>query len=292
MCLLLVWCEFIVESSLICCALFFSGSKKTAKKRKKLVKVKKVLYKIDRPPKKEDIENKKKKKGEGSFISKKKVLEEVNTLREPEEESFIEGDSSNSEVIVEPVLIVESDLIEPELVVGPEAEELQPVSPSVVESCPSPSPPELLPSIPPLPAPTAATGALDDAARMEEAGRFPDDRSDSGVSSLRSASGDERSGSRSSALSVPEEHELTARGMAHPAAPAPAARPAPPHLHAQHAQHAQHAHMHYPPPLLHLPPPEMYAPATDLLWSKRYQEEYLERERHERVLQRYLHHFT
>lgn len=35
--------------------------------------------------------------------------------------------------------------------------------------------------------------------------RFPDDRSDSGVSSLRSGSGDERSGSRSSALSSSDE---------------------------------------------------------------------------------------
>lgn len=35
--------------------------------------------------------------------------------------------------------------------------------------------------------------------------RFPDDRSDSGVSSLRSSSGDERSGSRSSALSSSDE---------------------------------------------------------------------------------------
>lgn len=48
----------------------------------------------------------------------------------------------------------------------------------------------------------------DDADRMEEAGgtaRFSDDRSDSGVSSLRSCSGDERSGSRSSALSSSDE---------------------------------------------------------------------------------------
>lgn len=39
--------------------------------------------------------------------------------------------------------------------------------------------------------------------------RFPDDRSDSGVSSLRSGSGDERSGSRSSALSSSDEPNHT-----------------------------------------------------------------------------------
>ncbi|XP_044259343.1 lysine-specific demethylase 3A [Tribolium madens] len=39
--------------------------------------------------------------------------------------------------------------------------------------------------------------------------RFPDDRSDSGVSSLRSSSGDERSGSRSSALSSSDEPQNT-----------------------------------------------------------------------------------
>lgn len=41
--------------------------------------------------------------------------------------------------------------------------------------------------------------------------RFPDDRSDSGVSSLRSGSGDERSGSRSSALSSSDEPPQTAQ---------------------------------------------------------------------------------
>lgn len=54
----------------------------------------------------------------------------------------------------------------------------------------------------------SAPSAHDDVDRMEEAGgtaRFSDDRSDSGVSSLRSCSGDERSGSRSSALSSSDE---------------------------------------------------------------------------------------
>ncbi|KAF2901107.1 hypothetical protein ILUMI_05081, partial [Ignelater luminosus] len=41
--------------------------------------------------------------------------------------------------------------------------------------------------------------------------RFPDDRSDSGVSSLRSGSGDERSGSRSSALSSSDEPQPSAQ---------------------------------------------------------------------------------
>ncbi|KAF5299466.1 hypothetical protein FQR65_LT01046 [Abscondita terminalis] len=41
--------------------------------------------------------------------------------------------------------------------------------------------------------------------------RFPDDRSDSGVSSLRSSSGDERSGSRSSALSSSDEPQQSAQ---------------------------------------------------------------------------------
>uniref|UniRef100_A0A1Y1LQ77 [histone H3]-dimethyl-L-lysine(9) demethylase n=2 Tax=Photinus pyralis TaxID=7054 RepID=A0A1Y1LQ77_PHOPY len=41
--------------------------------------------------------------------------------------------------------------------------------------------------------------------------RFPDDRSDSGVSSLRSGSGDERSGSRSSALSSSDEPQQSAQ---------------------------------------------------------------------------------
>lgn len=45
---------------------------------------------------------------------------------------------------------------------------------------------------------------MDDAAGTAVS-RFPDDRSDSGVSSLRSGSGDERSGSRSSALSSSDE---------------------------------------------------------------------------------------
>lgn len=45
--------------------------------------------------------------------------------------------------------------------------------------------------------------------------RFPDDRSDSGVSSLRSGSGDERSGSRSSALSSSDEpqHSSTSQNQ-------------------------------------------------------------------------------
>ncbi|KAI4459227.1 jmjc domain-containing histone demethylation protein [Holotrichia oblita] len=45
--------------------------------------------------------------------------------------------------------------------------------------------------------------------------RFPDDRSDSGVSSLRSGSGDERSGSRSSALSSSDEPPPTALQQQH-----------------------------------------------------------------------------
>lgn len=45
---------------------------------------------------------------------------------------------------------------------------------------------------------------MDDAAGTAVS-RFPDDRSDSGVSSFRSGSGDERSGSRSSALSISDE---------------------------------------------------------------------------------------
>lgn len=143
-----------------------------------------------------------------------------------------------------------------------------------------------------------------DAASREEVGfpgRFPDSAdfgSDSGVSSLRSASGDERSGSRSSALSGPEEHDQSSQAplglplplslplqtlsaplplslpllMAHPAAP-----PAP------QSQQPQPLAHHYPPPLLHLPPPSLYAP-PDLLWSKRYPEEYLDRERHDRMI--------
>lgn len=43
--------------------------------------------------------------------------------------------------------------------------------------------------------------------------RFPDDRSDSGVSSLRSGSGDERSGSRSSALSSSDEPQHTTQNQ-------------------------------------------------------------------------------
>lgn len=43
--------------------------------------------------------------------------------------------------------------------------------------------------------------------------RYPDDRSDSGVSSLRSGSGDERSGSRSSALSSSDEPTTTTTGQ-------------------------------------------------------------------------------
>lgn len=48
--------------------------------------------------------------------------------------------------------------------------------------------------------------------------RFADDRSDSGVSSLRSGSGDERSGSRSSALSLSDEPNTSA---GHPSTSAP-----------------------------------------------------------------------
>lgn len=43
--------------------------------------------------------------------------------------------------------------------------------------------------------------------------RFPDDRSDSGVSSLRSGSGDERSGSRSSALSSSDEPQHSSQNQ-------------------------------------------------------------------------------
>ncbi|XP_023311015.1 probable JmjC domain-containing histone demethylation protein 2C isoform X3 [Anoplophora glabripennis] len=56
--------------------------------------------------------------------------------------------------------------------------------------------------------------------------RFPDDRSDSGVSSLRSGSGDERSGSRSSALSSSDEPNHTSSSSSSSSGPAVQAIPA------------------------------------------------------------------
>lgn len=56
--------------------------------------------------------------------------------------------------------------------------------------------------------------------------RFPDDRSDSGVSSLRSGSGDERSGSRSSALSSSDEPQHSNSSTTHPTNRSPLFLPA------------------------------------------------------------------
>ncbi|KAJ8920426.1 hypothetical protein NQ315_005292 [Exocentrus adspersus] len=75
--------------------------------------------------------------------------------------------------------------------------------------------------------------------------RFPDDRSDSGVSSLRSSSGDERSGSRSSALSSSDEpnHTSSSSGTSVPTIPtqnrSPLFIPAPSATAASAAQHQQ-----------------------------------------------------
>lgn len=120
---------------------------------------------------------------------------------------------------------------------------------------------------PDLVGPVSGESVVEDEARMEEgptaaALRFPDDRSDSGVSSLRgTGSGDERSGSRSSALSGTDEpqvrhvhsvqHQTLLMSHGPPSqAPAPAApttayhppplmhpihlAPQPPHLYNQH----------------------------------------------------------
>lgn len=127
--------------------------------------------------------------------------------------------------------------------------------------------------------PVAETpGPDDDGERMElPSAAVLDDRSDSGVSSLR-CSGDERSGSRSSALSsssgsASEERREPAEVrhvhsvqhqtllMSHPSAPAPAPAPAPPPATAGP----------YPPPHYPLlPPPVVYQQHVDMLWKQRY----------------------
>lgn len=117
----------------------------------------------------------------------------------------------------------------------------------------------------------------DDEARMDDgptaaALRFPDDRSDSGVSSLRSGSGDERSGSRSSALSGTDEPQvrhvhsvqhqslLMSHGTPGQAPPPPAATypPPPPLMHP----------IHLPPQPTHLY--QQHVAVTDMLWKPRY----------------------
>lgn len=136
------------------------------------------------------------------------------------------------------------------------------------------------PEPPPDSAEPVSQVVADDEARMDDgptaaALRFPDDRSDSGVSSLRSGSGDERSGSRSSALSGTDEpqvrhvHSVQHQSllMSHgtpgqappPAAPAAAYPPPPPLMHPLH---------HLPPQPTHLYP--QHVAVADMLWKPRY----------------------
>lgn len=131
---------------------------------------------------KEDLENKGKKKrsvkksvvGKGGNGAKKKVLEEANS-------------SSKQlcvvEVRVEDCLRRTNNSKEKEVVVEKDVEVVK-----QEDAC-----------------------RMDDAASTAALLRFPDDRSDSGVSSLRSGSGDERSGSRSSALSSSDEPQQPPR---------------------------------------------------------------------------------
>lgn len=142
----------------------------------------------------------------------------------------------------------------------------------------------------------------DDGDRMEEAAgttRFADDRSDSGVSSLRSCSGDERSGSRSSALSSSDEpppqqptqpvrvwrdpslaaeprvrhvhsvqhHTLLMSHQQPSTAPQPPASSAPPGVSATMAHYQPPRAAMHPHPM-HLPPPGLYSQMTDMMWNK------------------------
>ena len=160
----------------------------------------------------EDLENKGNKKKNTKRGGKKKVLEEANNSKlrrhvqvrvedcllrsckkevpppEPveevkEKEEEVPRDDKSEESagcsVVEEKLAIEEDGTEPSVIL-----EVRPDEDEGLRSSSSP-----------LSRMESATALL----------RFPDDRSDSGVSSLRSGSGDERSGSRSSALSSSDE---------------------------------------------------------------------------------------
>lgn len=237
--------------------------------------------------------------------SKKKVLEDANNsklrrlvtvrvedcLRRVKEIVPAAPASEEPEVSEEASVKEESASPEPEPPPSPEhSDEPEPVTePRVDDDGPPPASPERME----LPGDASSVAV-----------RFPDDRSDSGVSSLRSGSGDERSGSRSSALSGVDEPQSSKKSasplvwrehtpsvsvsasvsevrhvqsvqhqsllMSHPGGSAPQAPP---------------ATSHYPPPPLmaphplHLPPPgphphthpHLYSTSSlDMLWKPRY----------------------
>lgn len=213
---------------------------------------------------KEDLENKgkKKKRTVEPRPAKKKVLEEANNsklrrLVEVRVEDClrrVSKDLGGSE----PVSAASPPAAEDASESVAESEVLE-----VAEAASEPAPAAEEPEPPPD----------DDGERMElPTAAALDDRSDSGVSSLRSGSGDERSGSRSSALSSSDEkpvwrepaevrhvHSVQHQSllMSHPPAPAPPA-PAP-------------APAPYPPPHYSLlPPPVVYQQHVDMLWKQRY----------------------
>ncbi|XP_054265577.1 lysine-specific demethylase 3A-like isoform X2 [Macrosteles quadrilineatus] len=254
---------------------------------------------------KEDLENKgKKKRSVEPRPAKKKVLEEANNsklrrLVEVRVEDCLRRVNKELSGVVASEVVQEDKAGESEReeVVVAEDEE-------VADECPTESASVVEERVTET-EPTAEVDADsertervdDDGPTMELAGdstpavlRFSDDRSDSGVSSLRSAgSGDERSGSRSSALSSSDEPRSGGSGkssspvvwrepadvrhvhsvqhqsllMSHPGGSAP---PAPPPA------------SHYPPPLMaphplhHLQAPgsHLYPPHVDMLWKPRY----------------------
>lgn len=233
---------------------------------------------------KEDLENKgKKKRTVEPRPAKKKVLEEANNSKL---RRLVEVRVEDCLRRVNKELSVASGVVqgdkEPESVV-PEDAEVAEESASVVEQTTEVEAER-----------ERAERVDDDGPTMELAGdstpavlRFPDDRSDSGVSSLRSAgSGDERSGSRSSALSSSDEPRSGGSGKS--SSPVVWREPAD----VRHVQSVQHQSLlmshpggsappapppasHYPPPLMaphplhHLQAPgsHLYPPHVDMLWK-------------------------
>lgn len=244
----------------------YSVADKPGGKKKLRTKRKNNGAKVPIARRKEDLENKGKKKLRSvePRPAKKKVLEDANNsklrrLVEVRVEDCLRRVSKELSVSVsaEPVSVPQEAKEDCE---GEEDGEKSAAQPETVST-----EPEVV---------------ADDEARMDDgptaaALRFPDDRSDSGVSSLRSGSGDERSGSRSSALSGTDEpqvrhvHSVQHQTllMSHgtpgqappPAAPAAAYPPPPPLMHPLH---------HLPPQPTHLYP--QHVAVADMLWKPRY----------------------
>ncbi|KAG8309993.1 Lysine-specific demethylase 3B [Homalodisca vitripennis] len=261
---------------------------------------------------KEDLENKgKKRRAVEPRPAKKKVLEDTNNsklrrLVEVRVEDCLRRVNKDLSVAASAPVAVPSPSPSPSPPQSP-----SPPSPPVIEEDDAKSVPEPViapdPEVPAEPTSQFPPAVDDDGPlpssspeRMELVGdgsaasallRFPDDRSDSGVSSLRSGSGDERSGSRSSALSSSDEPQ--AKSVT------PATKSSSPvvwrepgaevrHVHSvqhqtllmSHPQGGNPGASHYPPPppmmghpLHHLPPPatHLYTQhVADMLWKPRY----------------------